>query len=82
MGTELPSQNFMILASYASHMLANHIDGDEEFDNLPHDKRLLLITQESALAQQAMQALAEIDTDYPGLIPVPHDGVTWRDREK
>ena len=75
------SQNYLILASYASHMLANmHLtdarDLSKRFDPVVNEQ------QKAALAKQARQALAEIDADFPGMIPVPHDGVEWRNRSE
>lgn len=33
-----------------------------------------------ASANDVRPILARLDADYPGFIPVPHDGITWKDR--
>ncbi len=33
-----------------------------------------------AAAQDARPILADLDEKFPGLVAVPHDGVTWKDR--
>lgn len=35
-----------------------------------------------AAADQVRPILAKIDKAFPGLIPIPHDGVTWKERVK
>ena len=33
-----------------------------------------------ATASEVRAILARLDKEWPGLIPVPHDGVTWKNR--
>ena len=37
-------------------------------------------TQFGAAQKQVVPILARLDNEYPGLMPVPHDGVEWKDR--
>ena len=34
-----------------------------------------------ASAREARAVLARLDAEFPGLVPVPHDGVQWKDRD-
>lgn len=34
------------------------------------------------MKEEMMQLLAEFDEKYPTLLPVPNDGVCWKDRAK
>lgn len=38
------------------------------------------IAQWKALATQAEKILARLDAEWPAMIPLPHDGVAWKDR--
>jgi len=31
---------------------------------------------------QAARILARLDKEYPGFMPIPHDGIEWKDRVK
>lgn len=35
-----------------------------------------------AAQEQVVPILARLDEEYPGLMPVPHDGVEWKDRSE
>lgn len=36
--------------------------------------------QLASLRHSAMQVLARLDHDWPGMLPVPHDGLRWSER--
>jgi len=38
------------------------------------------VEQWQALREDAEKVLARFDRDNPAMLPVPHDGVSWKDR--
>lgn len=38
------------------------------------------LTQWLALRREAVKVLRRLDADWPAMIPLPHDGVGWRER--
>jgi len=35
-----------------------------------------------ALRLEAVKVLVRLDADWPTLLPLPHDGVSWKDRQE
>ena len=54
----------------------------EDMDNLSPDAPMDPVerVQFIASAKETRVILARLDTEFPGLVPVPHDGVQWKDR--
>jgi hypothetical protein len=50
------------------------------FSGLLQDKRDFEATQWRAAIGQVIPVLRELDRQQPGFVPVPHDGVPWKDR--
>ena len=68
---ELTTQEIMLLIDLASKAcmippvtIENWVDG----------------AQFSASQNRVMSLFAKLDREYPGLMPVPHDGVEWKNR--
>lgn len=40
----------------------------------------MLMQQMRAAIKEAVRVLGRVDRDYPGMVPVPHDGKTWKER--
>lgn len=40
----------------------------------------LEVRQFNAAKARCIELLARLDQEYPGMIPVPHDGISWKDR--
>ena len=58
-------------AEFSSHM----------WTGLMQDKKTFEADQWRAAVTDATSVLAKIDRKQPGLMPLPHDGVPWKDRK-
>ncbi len=54
---------------------------DHMWTGLMQDQKTFEADQWRAAVKEATTVLAKIDREQPGLMPVPHDGVEWKDRE-
>ena len=56
----------------------------EDMENLSPDAPMEYMErlQFIAAAKETRVILARLDTDFPGLVAVPHDGVQWKDRDE
>lgn len=73
----LTIQDIMVLIQIASKA--------SEFENymwtsMMQDSKQFEADQWRAAVRAAILVLAKADREQPGLIPVPHDGVEWKDR--
>lgn len=74
MVTNLEAMLLVALASKAALVA-------EDLDNaVPVLSNHMERVQFIALAREVRAVLARLDAEFPGLIPVPHDGVQWKDR--
>ena len=72
---DLTTQEIMTLIQLCSKACVIH----------PHKimfDKLLEGEQFTAAQKEVIPILAKLDEEYPGLMPIPHDGVPWREREK
>jgi hypothetical protein len=54
---------------------------EEQMANgLLSEQRDFEASQYRAAASSAKRVLSQLDRENPGLLPLPHDGVAWRDR--
>lgn len=53
---------------------------DHMWSGLMQDRKNFEADQWRAAVRQAVLTLAKIDREQPGIMPVPHDGVEWKDR--
>lgn len=53
---------------------------DHMWTGLRQDQKTFEADQWRAAVKEATTVLAKIDREQPGLMPVPHDGVEWKDR--
>ena len=70
----LNTQDLLLVLSFASKS-AEMLEG-----NLS-DLDLVNIRQWQALSEQVRKVLAEFDRANPTLLPLPHDGIAWADRD-
>jgi len=70
---ELTTQEVLTLIDFCSKACLLHTS-KIAFDNPVEG------LQFSAAQQAAVPILALLDERYPGVIPMPHDGVGWKDR--
>ena len=73
----LSIQDIMILIQIASK--ASEFE-DSMWTAMMQEGKQFEADQWRAAVRAAIQILAKIDKEHPGLIPVPHDGVEWKDR--
>jgi len=71
---ELSTQEIMNLIQLCSK--ACLIDAHKITDNP------IEVVQFGAAQNAVVPILARLDAEYPGLMPVPHDGVEWKNRIK
>lgn len=74
---ELSAQQTMMLIQIASKACEYR---DEFMKGLFPEE--FLMRQVGIAIEQAIPILGLIDEKYPGLMPVPHNGVTWAERAK
>ncbi len=66
----------LALASKAA-LVAEDLENSPDNPTFPtHMERAQFV----ATASEVRAILARLDKEWPGLIPVPHDGVTWKNR--
>lgn len=53
---------------------------DHMWTGLMQDKKTFEADQWRAAVKDATSVLVKIDREQPGLMPLPHDGVPWKDR--
>jgi len=72
---ELSTQQAMILIQIASKAC----EFEKEFIKglAPN---IAVADQVSASINQATSVLGQLDEKYPGLIPLPHDGISWKEK--
>jgi hypothetical protein len=71
---EMTLQETMAVLSFASKS-AEMLE-----DNLKAQTNPMNLTQWRALAEVVRPILKRLDTDNPAMLPLPHDGVGWKDR--
>jgi len=69
----LSIQEKLVILSFASKSAEMH--GQKHPPYHPDD-----VEQRQALREDAEKVLARFDRDNPAMLPVPHDGVSWKDR--
>lgn len=72
---ELSSQQIMILIQIASKAC----EFEKEFIKglAPN---IVVADQVSAAINQAIIVFGQLDETYPGLMPLPHDGISWKEK--
>lgn len=73
----LSIQDIMVLIQIASKA--------SEFERymqvgMMQDGRQFEADQWKAAVTAAVEVLAKIDREQPGIVPLPHDGIEWKDR--
>lgn len=71
---EMNLQDRMMILSFASKML-ELLESGQVTPNNPVD-----LQQALALGERARLILARLNRDWPAMIPLPHDGVSWSER--
>lgn len=74
---DLSPQTIMTLISVASKACEHR----EQFLKGLHGSGMQFeASQVDAIILEASKLLAHLDEEYPSIVPVPHDGVQWKDR--
>lgn len=74
----LSIQDIMLLIQVASKGAEFQ---DHMWSNLMQDHKTVEADQWRAAVKDVTAVLAKIDREQPGLMPLPHDGVPWAERE-
>lgn len=73
-----PEAMLLLALASKSALLAESL---EEHPNSPAFPEYMEKVQFIAAAKETRVILTRLDKEFPGMVPVPHDGVQWKDRD-